>query len=236
MDRWLNNIDSSTVLWGQFIIYTIYAVAIISLVAWFASKLSGTKHSKMQISPKLFYGWIIFLIVVGVGLHLTTLFTIPWSRVDLNGTGDAKATYNLTIGWDSNIGRPAWSIPVDEHGVATTPIQVCNGDLVKFSVNSVAEVAYTDDYATVPDISAADNGSDPSRPALTYGFGIFRQDSTQHNAGLVAQMQVVPGHANDLAWSFPVNGNYNIMSTEYSGPLGSDVTVVNAITVVTCGN
>jgi cytochrome c oxidase subunit 2 len=48
---------------------------------------------------------------------------------------------------------------------------------------------------------------------VTYGFGIFRDDGT-----MVFQMQVLPGHANEIIWIFDKEGNYSIRSTEYSGP------------------
>lgn len=62
---------------------------------------------------------------------------------------------------------------------------------------------------------------------LTYGFGVFRQNNT-----MVCQMQVVPGHKNDLMWEFEEPGLYTIRSTEYSGPNGhqmilKDVVIVN---------
>lgn len=50
---------------------------------------------------------------------------------------------------------------------------------------------------------------------LTYGFGIFRKDGT-----MVCQMQVLPGHKNDLMWKFAKPGTYTVRSTEYSGPKG----------------
>ena len=50
---------------------------------------------------------------------------------------------------------------------------------------------------------------------LTYGFGLFRQDNT-----MLFQMQVVPGHRNDILWKFLKPGVYDIRSTEYSGPKG----------------
>jgi len=61
---------------------------------------------------------------------------------------------------------------------------------------------------------------------LTYGFGLFRNDNS-----MVFQMQVVPGHNNDLLWQFDRPGIYSIRSTEYSGPAGvfmieKDVVVV----------
>ena len=50
---------------------------------------------------------------------------------------------------------------------------------------------------------------------LTYGFGLFRQDES-----MMFQMQVVPGHRNDILWQFSKPGIYTIRSTEYSGPKG----------------
>jgi cytochrome c oxidase subunit 2 len=64
---------------------------------------------------------------------------------------------------------------------------------------------------------------------LTYGFGLFRQDNS-----MVFQMQVVPGHANDILWRFEKNGVYNIRSTEYSGPAGAQMIVPNAVVVTGC--
>lgn len=48
---------------------------------------------------------------------------------------------------------------------------------------------------------------------LIYGFGLFRQDGT-----MVMQMQVNPGSKNDLLWTFNHNGEFDLDSTEYSGP------------------
>jgi len=253
MDKWINpSVNSSTVLWGQFIIYTIYCLAAISLIAWFATRIIRENNtSKFQVSPKLFYTWIGLLLCIGVGLHITTLLTIPWSRVDLSGTGQIEQKIYLTIGWDSNKtdaskgggknGAPAWSMPQNDDGTATTPIEIKCHTLVQFQVWSVAEVSYTTDYATEPDHARGDSqattdkGGVASRPALTYGFGIFNQDASGDNTSLVAQEQVVPTHDNNLTWMFTgKDGFYNIMSTEYSGPLGSDVTVKSAIHVTGC--
>ena len=63
---------------------------------------------------------------------------------------------------------------------------------------------------------------------LTYGFGLFRPDNS-----MVFQMQVLPGHVNDLLWQFDRSGVYSIRSTEYSGPAGIGMIVPQAV-VVTC--
>jgi cytochrome c oxidase subunit 2 len=62
---------------------------------------------------------------------------------------------------------------------------------------------------------------------LTYGFGLFRSDNS-----MLFQMQVVPGHRNDLLWHFDREGVYTIRSTEYSGPKGAFMILKDAVQVV----
>ncbi len=64
---------------------------------------------------------------------------------------------------------------------------------------------------------------------LTYGFGLFRQDHS-----MLFQMQVVPGHVNDILWEFKVNGIYTIRSTEYSGPAGHQMIIKDVVHVTGC--
>ncbi|MFH0989377.1 MAG: cytochrome C oxidase subunit II [bacterium] len=61
---------------------------------------------------------------------------------------------------------------------------------------------------------------------LTYGFGLFRSDNS-----MVFQMQVVPGHVNDILWQFDKPGIYSIRSTEYSGPAGLNMIEKNVVEV-----
>jgi len=65
---------------------------------------------------------------------------------------------------------------------------------------------------------------------LTYGFGLFRKDHS-----MAFQMQVVPGHRNDILWKFDRAGVYTIRSTEYSGPRGVFMIVEDAVEVGSCG-
>jgi cytochrome c oxidase subunit II len=62
---------------------------------------------------------------------------------------------------------------------------------------------------------------------LTYEFGLFRNDNT-----MMFQMQVVPGHKNDILWQFDRTGIYTIRSTEYSGPAGIHMIEKNAVEVI----
>jgi len=64
---------------------------------------------------------------------------------------------------------------------------------------------------------------------LTYGFGLFRSDNS-----MLFQMQVVPGHRNDILWQFNQSGVYTIRSTEYSGPKGVFMIEKDAVEVVGC--
>lgn len=62
---------------------------------------------------------------------------------------------------------------------------------------------------------------------LTYGFGLFREDNS-----MLFQMQVVPGHKNDILWKFEKAGIFTIRSTEYSGPKGAQMIVKDAVVVI----
>lgn len=62
---------------------------------------------------------------------------------------------------------------------------------------------------------------------LTYGFGLFRTDQS-----MVFQMQVVPGHVNDILWAFDKPGLYTIRSTEYSGPKGDQMILKDVVEVI----
>lgn len=62
---------------------------------------------------------------------------------------------------------------------------------------------------------------------LTYGFGLFRPDNS-----MLFQMQVLPGHVNDILWQFDRPGTYSIRSTEYSGWKGINMFLRDAVQVV----
>ena len=167
------------------------------------------------------YCLAIISVVAWIGLRLTQEPEAP-SRIGprwfyawvgflaVLGVSLHLTTYN-TIPWvKPDLAQPAaqaaatYEITIGDHrwDTSTGPMAPPCGELVRFSVTS------TD---------------------LTYGFGIFRPDST-----MVAQMQVVPGHANDLYWTFTRNGTYHIVSTEYSGPAGANIAWPDAIVVTDC--
>ncbi len=179
-------VDSTLVLNGQTIAYTIYAIVIILLMAWFGYKVT-TEGKASVIKAKLFYAFVIFLAVLGVSLHLATNATIPWVSMDLNR---ANITPDKVI--EISVADHQFKLPDDK-------LVVKKGEIVVFDVTS---------------------------EDLTYGFGIFRKDGS-----MVCQMQVVPGHKNDLMWKFEKSGIYTIRSTEYSGPKGHKMVLSDVLEV-----
>ncbi len=194
-------IDSTTVLWGQTLVYTAYVLVISAVVAWFALKITRPTGSTPVVKPAYFYTFVAFLTIVGVSLHIVTYNTIPWVPNDINAkvVGRDVPTFTFSV---RNHAYYYNGAKLDEQVPASARVQVPCNQLVKFSVT-------TDDQ--------------------TYGFGLFRA-----NNSMVMQMQVVPGHPNDLVWTFVKNGTYTIRSTEYSGPKGNQLQVKDAIVVSGC--
>jgi len=168
--------DSKDVLTGLIWVYTLYVLAILSVMSWFAYKISRKGEGKL-IKPVYFYIWVGFLVVVGISLHIFTYNTIPWSPMDLNRSKiQADTVFNIMVE------NHEFKLPDEK-------LRIKLNQKVLFNVTSCD---------------------------LTYGFGLFRQDNT-----MVFQMQVIPGHNNDLLWQFGEVGLFDIRSTEYSGPKGT---------------
>jgi cytochrome c oxidase subunit 2 len=183
-------VDSSLVLWGQTLAYTLYALAMIVLVGWFALRVTREGDGR-GASRTVFYSFVGFLVVCGVSLHIITYNTIPWAPLDLNRAGiTPDRTFAISV----------------EHHTFTLPepkLKAACGEKVLFTVTS---------------------------KDLTYGFGLFRQDHS-----MLFQMQVLPGHVNDILWVFDRAGVYTIRSTEYSGPKGIGM-IERDVVEVTCAN
>ena len=178
--------DSKDVLDGMVWVYTLYSLAIISVVAWFAYKVT-TKGEGKLVKKGIFYTWVGILIVLGVSLHIFTYNTIPWAPMDMNRSEiKADKVFDITVK-DHKFILPAEKMMIKKN------------EKVLFNVQS---------------------------EDLTYGFGLFRDDNT-----MLFQMQVIPGHNNDLLWQFGETGMYSIRSTEYSGPEGAFMLANNAVEV-----
>ncbi len=180
-------VDSTMVLAGQTIAYTLYVIVILALMAWFAYKITRA-GKESPVKPSLFYSFVALLVVIGVSLHIVTHETIPWKPLDLNRADiTADAEFNIVIA------DHQFTLPSDK-------LIIKQGQLVRFNVES---------------------------KDLTYGFGLFRADNS-----MVFQMQVLPGHKNDILWKFDRLETYSIRSTEYSGWKGINMIVRDAIDVV----
>lgn len=179
-------IDSTMVLTGQTIAYTLYCLVIILMVSWFATRITKGKNS--AVKPAFFYTFVGFLTVLGVSLHIITYNTIPWAEMDLNRTEyTPDKTFSITVK-DHQFLLPSEKLIINVN------------DKVLFDVRS---------------------------EDLTYGFGLFRSDNS-----MLFQMQVVPGHKNDILWHFDREGIYTIRSTEYSGPKGVHMVLKDVVHVV----
>jgi len=171
--------NSAELLSFHWVAYTIYAMMIISVVAWFGYNL--TRKDAKSVFRIPFYWYMAFLVAGGVGHHIFTYNTIPWVSQDIdreNITPDAK-----------------YEFEIEDHKWIGLPKQVLIGcgQTVEFDVHS---------------------------RDLVYGFGLFRKDGS-----MVMQMQVNPGtdvngilDSNDILWTFNHNGEFDLTSTEYSGP------------------
>jgi cytochrome c oxidase subunit 2 len=182
-------IDSSVVLWGQTLAYTLYCIAMILLVGWFSFRVTRGEGGS-SVKPAIFYTFVGFLAVLGVSLHIITYNTIPWAPMDLD-----RDSYTPDRAFEIVVADHEFRLPAD-----------------KLAINCNETVLF--------DVTSED---------LTYGFGLFRSDLS-----MVFQMQVVPGHRNDILWKFEDNGTYTIRSTEYSGPKGVFMIVEDAVEVSGC--
>lgn len=116
-------IDSSTVLWGQALIYTLYALAVLVVMGTFAYKVTRVGTST-KVPTWFFLAWAGLLVITGVSLHLVTANTIPWVEVDLNRTDvQPDKTFSITVA-DHEFTLPSEKLAID-----------C-GDLVMFDVAS----------------------------------------------------------------------------------------------------
>lgn len=182
--------DSVDVLNMLKLVYTLYTLAVISLIGWFSLGIVNPKGKPNIVKSSIFYGYVGALITVGVAIHILTFNKIPWVEIDFKRSSITPAqVVNVTIE-DHKFILPSPKIDIK-----------CN-EFVLFNVVS---------------------------NDLTYGFGIFRQ-----NSSMVTQMQVVPGSKNDLMWKFGKNGVYDLRSTEYSGPKGAHMFVKDVFEVSGC--
>ncbi len=121
-------IDSSVVLWGQAIIYTLYALAVLVVIGAFTYKVTRPGKSN-RVPTWLFAVWAGILVVTGVSLHLITANTIPWVDEDLNrDTITADRTFEI------GVANHQFTLP-------SPRLEIACGDRVLFDVTT-ADLTY----------------------------------------------------------------------------------------------
>ncbi len=107
----------------HWVAYTIYALFIISLIAWFAYNLTRKEKAKSIVRIP-FYGYIAFLVAGGVGHHIFTYNAIPWVSEDIMRHHiKPDRVFNIEIA------KHKWSLPSEQ-------MVVKKGQKVLFNVTS----------------------------------------------------------------------------------------------------
>jgi len=102
--------------------YTIYALMIISVIAWFGYNL--TRENVKSIVRIPFYGYMAFLVAGGVGHHIFTYNAIPWVSQDIT-----RHEIKPDQSYEFEIERHKWI------GLPKQIVVQC-GQTVKFDVHS----------------------------------------------------------------------------------------------------
>ncbi|SFP54752.1 cytochrome C oxidase subunit II [Hydrogenimonas thermophila] len=88
--------DSIDVLSTLKLVYTIYALIVISLIGWFALRIMQD-GKKEGAKPVVFYAYIGVLVAIGTGLHFLTYNVVPWVPIDLDRANlKADKTFHIT--------------------------------------------------------------------------------------------------------------------------------------------
>ncbi|WP_456383711.1 hypothetical protein [Hydrogenimonas sp.] len=107
----------------HWVAYTIYAVMIVSVIAWFAYNLTREEKAKSIVRIP-FYGYIAFLVAGGVGHHIFTYNAIPWVSEDI-----MRHEIKPDVVFDIEIKNHKWNLPA-------RPMVVKAGQKVLFNAHS----------------------------------------------------------------------------------------------------
>jgi len=116
-------VDSLDVLSTLKIVYTIYAIVAISLIAWYAYRITQKGEVK-PASKGIFWTYVVTLIVMGTGLHFLTFNLVPWVPMDLD-RANIKSEKTFKINYKDHV------ITLDEN-----PMRVPCGKYVIFDAYS----------------------------------------------------------------------------------------------------
>ncbi|MDD3467725.1 MAG: hypothetical protein PHE67_11295 [Campylobacterales bacterium] len=121
--------DSLELLKFHWVAYTIYALLIISIVAWFGFNLTkGQTASPLVKIP--FYGYMAFLVVAGVGHHIFTYNAIPWVSSDITRHKQTPdKVFKISVGKNPQTRKQEFILP-------QTPMEIECNEKVLFEVES----------------------------------------------------------------------------------------------------
>ena len=90
--------DSVEVLGALKLVYTIYTISIMLLIAWFARGVVAPEGKPSVVKPSTFYAYVGVLVTVGVAIHILTFNKIPWVEIDFKRDNiQANQTFNITV-------------------------------------------------------------------------------------------------------------------------------------------
>ncbi len=115
--------SSKELLSFHWMAYSIYALFIISLIAWFGYNLTRQKEVKSVVRIP-FYGYMAFLVAMGVGHHIFTYNTIPWVSQDIT-----RHNIKPDASYEFEVANHKW-INMPKH------VTVQCGQTIKFDVHS----------------------------------------------------------------------------------------------------
>ncbi len=116
--------DSIDVLATLKLVYGIYVFIALSLIAWFAYRITKPRDDDAGAKPAIFWSYVVVLVLVGTGLHFLTYAKVPWVPIDLKRAGiEPAAIFDITY---------------EDHRMhfSSMPMRVGCGDHVVFNATS----------------------------------------------------------------------------------------------------
>jgi cytochrome c oxidase subunit II len=162
---------------------------------------------------------------------LVIILLVGWFALKVSGKGEGKlvkpAFFYTFVGFLTVLGLSLHIITYN-----TIPWAKLDLDRSEIKADKTFNIVVKDHRFIMPSEKIVVNVNDKvlfdvRSEDLTYGFGLFRSDNS-----MLFQMQVIPGHKNDLLWKFDRPGVYTIRSTEYSGPSGVFMILKDVVEVV----
>lgn len=111
-------VDSVDVLSTLKLVYTIYAIVAISLIAWYAYRITQEGEVK-PARTTVFWTYVVTLIIVGTGLHFLTFNLVPWVPMDLD-RANIKAEKTFKIMYKNHVitvDKTPMMVPCDKYVV-----------------------------------------------------------------------------------------------------------------------